>query len=240
MEVPKQSAKSNICSSLEPTKKMVNLWAGFYISCQPFLQTTALNLAIIPCFFLCSNYFLGNKSQSNSWHLSKFVPSCQPPLSQCSQKSTKKQRIGGGASLTENGNVSSDSYKEQDSTKHYASSITIANSPEEKKRQEHRSKRFEQGQGSASKSGSSLQDKDSNIYTRRALSLLLNRSNGDRAGCGLAVEDLDWDTLTIKGTCQKIEKEYLRLTKAPDPAEVRFFFNYLVNCRQETHVIRNK
>jgi hypothetical protein len=51
------------------------------------------------------------------------------------------------------------------------------------------------------------------------VSLLLNRSNGDDAG--LAVEDLDWDALAIKGTCQEIEKEYLRLTKAPDAAKVR-------------------
>ncbi|CAD6229210.1 unnamed protein product [Miscanthus lutarioriparius] len=41
------------------------------------------------------------------------------------------------------------------------------------------------------------------------------------SGAGLAVEDYDWDALTIKGTCQQIEKPYLRLTSAPDPATVR-------------------
>ena len=158
--------------------------------------------------------------QSNSWHLKKFVQSRQVPFSQCSQSTTKKQRTG-GASLTENGNASSDSSKEQDIMKYYPSSIVLANSPEEKKRREHRSKRFERSQDVPSKSGSSQPDKDAttNIYKRRAVSLLLNRNYVDDAG--LAVEDLDWDALTIKGTCQKIEKQYLRLTRAPDPAEVR-------------------
>jgi hypothetical protein len=31
----------------------------------------------------------------------------------------------------------------------------------------------------------------------------------------------DWDALTIKGTCAKLEKSYFRLTSAPDPATVR-------------------
>lgn len=35
-----------------------------------------------------------------------------------------------------------------------------------------------------------------------------------------AVEDIDWDALTVKGTCQEIEKRYLRLTSAPDPSTV--------------------
>ncbi|KAG2592777.1 SAC3 family protein A-like isoform X2 [Panicum virgatum] len=180
VEVPKESAKSNICSSLEPTKRT-----------------------------------------SNSWDLRKFVQSRQVPFNQCSQSTTKKQQTGGGANLNENGNASSDSSKEQDIMKYYPSSIVLANSPEENKRREHRSKRFERSQDVPSKSGSSLPDKDAttNIYKRRAVSLLLNRNYVDDAG--LAVEDLDWDALTIKGTCQNIEKQHLRLTRAPDPAEVR-------------------
>ncbi|KAJ1286116.1 hypothetical protein BS78_03G328200 [Paspalum vaginatum] len=148
------------------------------------------------------------------------VQSCHAPLSQCSQSTNKKQRTVADASLTENGNASSDSDKEQGLTKYYASSIALANSSEEKKRREHRSKRFEQSQGAPSKSRSSIPDKDNTAhYTRRSMSLLLNRSCDD--GAGLAVEDLDWDALTIKGTCQEIEKRYLRLTRAPDRATVR-------------------
>ncbi|KAG0540046.1 hypothetical protein BDA96_03G374900 [Sorghum bicolor] len=168
---------------------------------------------------VCSS-FEPTKRTSNNWDLRKHVQ-CQAPLSQFSHRPTKMQRTGGDASLTENGNALSDADKEQDLMKYYTSSIAQANSPEEKKRREHRSKRFEQSQGTPSKSRSSIPDKvaTDNIYTSRAMSLLLNRSNGDSAG--LAVEDFDWDALTIKGTCQQIEKQYLRLTSAPDPTTVR-------------------
>ncbi|KQK10468.1 hypothetical protein BRADI_2g54290v3 [Brachypodium distachyon] len=161
------------------------------------------------------------KRPGNSWDLGKCLQSRQAPLSQWNQGPYKKQRIGANSNLTKNGNASSDSDKEQDLTKYYASAIALNNSPEEKKRREHRSKRFERGQGASSKSRSSIPQKDgiANVYARRAMSMVLNRSNGD--GASLAVEDLDWDALTIKGTCQEIEKQYLRLTSAPDPATVR-------------------
>jgi hypothetical protein len=47
---------------------------------------------------------------------------------------------------------------------------------------------------------------------------VLSKSFDD--GVSKAVEDIDWDSLTVKGTCQEIEKRYLRLTSAPDPATV--------------------
>ncbi|GJN14636.1 hypothetical protein PR202_gb01484 [Eleusine coracana subsp. coracana] len=57
------------------------------------------------------------------------------------------------------------------------------------------------------------------MRTRRAVSSFLTRNSEE--GTSLAVEDIDWDALTIKGTCQEIEKQYLRLTSAPDPSTVR-------------------
>jgi len=33
--------------------------------------------------------------------------------------------------------------------------------------------------------------------------------------------ELDWDAFTVKGTSQELEKQYLRLTSAPDPSTVR-------------------
>ncbi|XP_065826043.1 leukocyte receptor cluster member 8-like [Oscarella lobularis] len=40
-----------------------------------------------------------------------------------------------------------------------------------------------------------------------------NKSNGEN--------DIDWSRFAIRGTCQKLEKQYLRLTSAPDPSLVR-------------------
>eukprot|EP01138_Halocafeteria_seosinensis_P014111 gb/GECG01014409.1/.p1 GENE.gb/GECG01014409.1/~~gb/GECG01014409.1/.p1 ORF type:complete len:594 (+),score=82.44 gb/GECG01014409.1/:1-1782(+) len=40
-------------------------------------------------------------------------------------------------------------------------------------------------------------------------------------GCNNELGDLDWDSLTIQGTSNKLEKRYLRLTAPPDPADVR-------------------
>lgn len=31
----------------------------------------------------------------------------------------------------------------------------------------------------------------------------------------------NWNDMTVKGTCQNIEKSYFRLTSAPDPSDVR-------------------
>ncbi|OWM90351.1 hypothetical protein CDL15_Pgr014653 [Punica granatum] len=46
------------------------------------------------------------------------------------------------------------------------------------------------------------------------------RKNLDNGGSE-AVEDIEWDALTVKKTCQEIEKRYLCLISAPDPATVR-------------------
>uniref|UniRef100_A0A0E0L3H9 PCI domain-containing protein n=1 Tax=Oryza punctata TaxID=4537 RepID=A0A0E0L3H9_ORYPU len=158
---------------------------------------------------------------SNNWDSRKFFQSHQATANKVSQRPAKKQKISGYSDQMQNGNASSDSDKEQDLTKYYASATALANSPEEKKRREHRSKRFEKNQNSSSKLRYSAASKDvmANVHARRAVSALLARSCED--GTTLAVEDMDWDALTVKGTCQEIEKQYLRLTSAPDPATVR-------------------
>ncbi|KAK3135350.1 hypothetical protein QOZ80_5BG0417890 [Eleusine coracana subsp. coracana] len=159
-----------------------------------------------------------NKTGS-SRNQGKFIQSQQVPLNKVNQRPAKKQKH---SSQIQNGNASSDSDKEQDLTKYYASATTLANSPEEKKRREHRSKRFEKSQDSSLKSRNSIENnKDvmANMRTRRAVSSFLTRNSEE--GTSLAVEDIDWDALTIKGTCQEIEKQYLRLTSAPDPSTVR-------------------
>ncbi|KAF0923865.1 hypothetical protein E2562_007720 [Oryza meyeriana var. granulata] len=158
---------------------------------------------------------------SNSWDSRKFFQTHQATANKVSQRPAKKQKISSYSGLMQNGKASSDSDKEQDLTKYYPSATALANSPEEKKRREHRSKRFEKNQNSSSKSRNSAASKDvmANVHARRAVSALLARSCED--GTPLAVEDMDWDAMTVKGTCQEIEKRYLRLTSAPDPATVR-------------------
>ncbi|XP_002975233.2 SAC3 family protein A isoform X1 [Selaginella moellendorffii] len=91
--------------------------------------------------------------------------------------------------------------------------------PEENKRRQTRSKRFENCKGGATVVKSFVKGRGGSASNRRASALKIALSCGD--GNGQAVEDIDWDSLTIKGTCQEIEKRYLRLTSAPDPATVR-------------------
>ncbi|TVU19726.1 hypothetical protein EJB05_35895 [Eragrostis curvula] len=166
-----------------------------------------------------SNADAKNKS-GGSWNQGKFIQPQLAPLNKVNQKPAKKQKISSYSSQIQNGNASSDSDKEQDLTKYYASATALANSPEEKKRREHRSKRFEKSQGSSLKTRNSSGNKDlmASMHTRRTISSFLSRNS---EGTSLAVEDIDWDALTVKGTCQDIEKRYLRLTSAPDPSTVR-------------------
>ncbi|KAJ6900508.1 hypothetical protein NC652_026574 [Populus alba x Populus x berolinensis] len=92
---------------------------------------------------------------------------------------------------------------------------------EEKKKRESRSKRFEKGQGYRTEVNY-FKPKNAgagNFYSRRASASMLSNSFDDSGS--KAVEDIDWDALTVKGTCQEIEKRFLRLTSAPDPSTVR-------------------
>ncbi|KAK6234100.1 hypothetical protein QUC31_006506 [Theobroma cacao] len=144
----------------------------------------------------------------------------QKSASKTVQRPVKRQRLADG-NAADNGDASSDSDKEQNLTAYYSGAIALANTPEERKRRENRSKRFEKVQGNraqinhfkAKNAGSG------NLYARRASAMVLSKNFED--GGSRAVEDIDWDALTVKGTCQEIEKRYLRLTSAPDPSTVR-------------------
>ncbi|KAM7266006.1 hypothetical protein ACFE04_003689 [Oxalis oulophora] len=139
------------------------------------------------------------------------------------QRPAKKQRLPNGFKAAESGDVSSDSDKEQNLTAYYSGAIALAANSEEKKRREHRSKRFEKTQGHKGQANH-LKPKNAgagNLYTKRATALALSKSFEDGGTGSRAVEDMDWDSLTVKGTCQELEKRYLRLTSAPDPSTVR-------------------
>lgn len=163
-----------------------------------------------------------NEGIDNSWNRIKFLPAQeQTPSSKTSYRPGKKPRFTSTAVTSVSGDASSDSDKEQGLTKYYASAITLADSPEEKRRREHRYKRFEKAQENKAEprhyrpkvSGTG------DTYTRRASAMLIVKNS--EVSCSRAVEDIDWDALTVKGTCSEVEKRYLRLTSAPDPATVR-------------------
>ncbi|KAI3470683.1 hypothetical protein Pfo_027346 [Paulownia fortunei] len=165
--------------------------------------------------------FPGGKIENKDNLGTKFSFTYQKSFSKNVVRPTKRQRLGEDLNAADDGETSSDSDKEQSLTKYYSAATALADSPEEKKRRENRSKRFDKGHGNRAEKNN-LRAKDvgaGNLYTRRASALVLSRTfeeSGSRA-----VEDIDWDALTVKGTCQEIEKRYLRLTSAPDPATVR-------------------
>lgn len=159
----------------------------------------------------------------------RFSSSEQKAESNMRQKPFKKQRLVDGLNTADNDDVSSDSDKEQNLTAYYLGAMALANSPEERKRRESRSKRFDKGRGHQAKANN-LKTKIAragNLYTRRASSALVLSKKFEDGG-SRAVEDIDWDALTVKGTCQEIEKRYLRLTSAPDPATV-FIITFVRN-----------
>ncbi|KAJ0259535.1 SAC3 family protein A [Hirschfeldia incana] len=155
-----------------------------------------------------------NKKNSESFQKVDAVTSSKPTYSakKSFQRPVKRQRFSAGSSTAIDDDTSSDSEKEL--TPYYSSAMSLASSADEKKRRDSRSKRFEKVQGH---SRGSDKPKISNVRRGTA-----SRLGEDFDGSGSrAVEDMDWDALTVKGTCQEIEKRYLRLTSAPDPSTVR-------------------
>lgn len=160
------------------------------------------------------------ESKEGNLRNTKFSPLLQRTSSKAPQRPFKKQRLADASIAYENGDASSDSDKEQSLTAYYSTAMAFSDTPEERKRRENRSKRFDLGQGHRTENNHSRKKNAGagNLYNRRASALVLSKSFED--GVSKAVEDIDWDALTVKGTCQEIEKRYLRLTSAPDPATV--------------------
>ncbi|CAK8574365.1 unnamed protein product [Lathyrus sativus] len=158
------------------------------------------------------------ETKEDSWRNTKFSPFLQRISIKSPQRPFKKQRLVDVSIGHENSNASSDSDKEQSLAAYYSA---VNDTPEELKRREIRSKRFDLGQAQRTENNHSRKKnaRAGNLYNRRASALVLSKSFDD--GVSKAVEDIDWDALTVKGTCQEIEKRYLRLTSAPDPATVR-------------------
>lgn len=164
------------------------------------------------------------ENNENKFSNFKFSLSNKKETNKAGLRPAKRQHVGDGRIGSNNGDSSSDSDKEQSLTAYYAGAIKLADSPDERKRRESRSKRFEKNHGNraASNLARTKNVGAGNLYTRRATASVLAKSNSlDDGAASRAVEDIDWDSLTVKGTCQEIEKRYLRLTSAPDPATVR-------------------
>lgn len=156
---------------------------------------------------------------NNSSHVKFSLPQRKTPKTDVFRPA-KRQCVGDEMDVTDNGEASSDSDKERSQSAYKSAAGAAADTPEERKRRENRSKRFERGHGSriAANDNRSRNGGAGNVYARRATALVLSRNIEENGNC--AVEDIDWDALTVKGTCQEIEKRYLRLTSAPDPATV--------------------
>ncbi|KAK9684079.1 hypothetical protein RND81_10G184900 [Saponaria officinalis] len=163
--------------------------------------------------------FNSGKLERKGVNFNKFSTTEQSSANRSANRPPKRRRFSTDSNA-ENGEASSDSDKEQSLTAYYSAAATLADSPEEKKRRENRSKRFEKVNGQ--KSDNRFRPRNAgarSLYARRATALVVSRTTED--GGSRAVEDIDWDALTVKGTCQDIEKRYLRLTSAPDPSTVR-------------------
>ncbi|KAL6580819.1 hypothetical protein OROMI_006742 [Orobanche minor] len=163
----------------------------------------------------------GGKTENSGNFGSKFSLTYQKSFRKNVPRPAKRQRLGEDHNVADVGETSNDSDKEQSLTKNYPAAIALEDSPEEKKKREYRSKRFDKGHGKRAEK-INFRAKDvgiGDLYARRASALVLSRTLEESSS--RAVEDIDWNALTVKGTCQETEKRYLRLTSAPDPATVR-------------------
>ncbi|KVI06910.1 hypothetical protein Ccrd_014733 [Cynara cardunculus var. scolymus] len=149
------------------------------------------------------------ENKDNKFSHLKFYISNQKETNKAVFRPAKRQHIGDGRSGSNNGDSSSDSDKEQSLTAYYAGAITLADSPEERKRRESRSKRFEKTHGNRA-AYNPTRTKNvgaGNLYTRRASASVLANSNSSSDGASRAVEDIDWDSLTVYETHARLAIE---------------------------------
>lgn len=208
-------------SRRSPTRRYKSRWEPL-VEEKPTVQTASVTPDASK-YGSWNRQFSGGKSDNkvnNSSHVKFSLPQRKPPKTDAFRPA-KRQCVGDGTDAAVNGESSSDSDKERSQAAYKSAAAASADTPEEKKRRENRSKRFERGRGNrvASNDNRSRNGGTGNVYARRATALVLSRNIEENGNC--AVEDIDWDALTVKGTCQEIEKRYLRLTSAPDPATVR-------------------
>jgi hypothetical protein len=137
-----------------------------------------------------------------------------------SKRGLKRVRKG---ILSSNGGLNASSESEEEEEHNggmYLGSFAATENPEEKKRRQNRTKRFDRSKDlSRGGKGSGRGRGGGSASQRRATALQLAQNSADGQN-GRAVEDIDWDSLTVRGTCQEVEKRYLRLTSAPDPHTV--------------------
>eukprot|EP01018_Ginkgo_biloba_P032102 Gb_01094 [translate_table: standard] len=156
------------------------------------------------------------------WNGAKELQLHQPLNSiNTSKRAAKKARKGNGLDASGGGDSSSEIDEEAGHGGSCFASRGLADTQEEMKRRQNRTKRFDKENETNTKTKGPIMKTGgaSSGSARGATALLLAKNYGDSGG--RAVEDIDWDSLTVKGTCQEIEKCYLRLTSAPDPNTVR-------------------
>ncbi|CAH8376445.1 unnamed protein product [Eruca vesicaria subsp. sativa] len=209
------SAPISSLQNKSPTRRPKSRWEPL-VESKPFVKPASTFSSGVK-FGGWNHHNVNNKKSSESYQKVDAVTGSKPIYSapnsakKSFQRPVKRQRFTGGAIDDEE---SSDSEKEL--TPYYSSAMSLASSADEKKRRDSRSKRFEKVQGHSQRNDI---PKPKNANVRRGNALRLGE-DFDESG-SRAVEDMDWDALTVKGTCQEIEKRYLRLTSAPDPSSVR-------------------